>query len=298
MHEITRISPFRCRLWDQHGRMEELISEENCREEIQSMRDHGQLVPILGRRLGDTHSHELEIICGARRLFAAKCLNIEVLVEIRQLTDREAIVMFDVENRLRREWSAYERGRSFARWLSAGMFSSQDDIARALNISTSQVSRLLKMSKLPSIVVEAFSDPSEICENWGLDLHSVCSDPERRPKLIARARALAKADKRVPRDTFALLMRDTRLNTARPISRQEVVLSRQGKPLFRIRHQEQSLSLIIEKRQLPSEVMVQIKEAVSSILEDSTTIECAGRLRHRLAASATSRDSDDHIRAQ
>src|ERR1700728_1017132 len=148
MVEIIQVSPFRCRLWDKHGRMEEYISEASCKEEMRSMRERGQLVPAIGRKLTGDEAYEVEIVCGARRMFVARQLNASLSVELRQMTDREAVVLLDIENRQRRDWSPYERGISFSRWLAASLFESQDDIARTLGVSASQVSRLLKLAKL------------------------------------------------------------------------------------------------------------------------------------------------------
>jgi ParB family transcriptional regulator, chromosome partitioning protein len=207
MQEIVIVSPLRCRVWSMHGRMEEYITEASCREEIQSMREHGQLVPAVGRPLRDDSTYEIEVICGTRRLFAARCLNIDLRVEMRELTDREAFVLVDLENRQRRDLSAYERGRHFACWLATEHFKSQDELAKVLRISASQVSRLLKLAKLPSVIVDAFSDPVDICEKWGQDLHSACGNPSVRPRIIARARTLgAKATRPSARAVYEQLI--------------------------------------------------------------------------------------------
>lgn len=81
----------------------------------------------------------------ARLLFVARHLNAQLLVGKRPMSDLEAIVAIDIENPQRVDVSPYERGLSFAQWLRAGYFNSQDDIARALQISASQVSRLLRL---------------------------------------------------------------------------------------------------------------------------------------------------------
>ena len=143
MAEIVDISAFRCRVWDQHGRMEEYVTEASCREEMRSMEQHGQLIPAIGRRVHNDTAFDVEIICGSRRLFVARQLNILLRVELKTLTDHEAVVFLDMENRQRKDWSAYERGRSFARWLGSGIFESQESIADVLGMSASQVSRLL-----------------------------------------------------------------------------------------------------------------------------------------------------------
>jgi ParB family chromosome partitioning protein len=139
----------------------------------------------------DAHdpSHDIELIYGARRLFVARHLNKSLQVELRELSDREAIVWMDIENRHRKDISPYERGLSYARWLQKGHLQSQEEIGRALKVSSSQVSRLLKLARLPSAIVAAFGSPIEICEGWGLELIEALEDPSRRQATMQAARA-------------------------------------------------------------------------------------------------------------
>ena len=258
-------------MWEQHGRMEEYITEVSCKDEIQSMQEHGQIVPAIGRRLPSGSTHDVEIICGARRLFAARHLNIEIAVEMRELNDREGIVLFDIENRQRRDWSAYERGRSFAGWLSAGHFESQEVLARSLRISASQVSRLLKIAKLPAVVVAAFAEPAQICEMWGIELYDACENPKSRSRIIERARVLtARTTVLSAREIFDQLRLDGRSRGPRQNHRQEIVLGRYGQALFRIKHQDASVSVTIAKQHMPPAALDRIKEAIAEILQDAS----------------------------
>jgi hypothetical protein len=84
MRSIVAVNPFRCRLWAFHDRLEEHVNAETC------------------------------------RLFVARHLNAQLLVEMRPMSDLEAIVAIDIENRQRVDVSPYERGLSFAQWLRAG----------------------------------------------------------------------------------------------------------------------------------------------------------------------------------
>jgi len=251
--------------------MEEFVTESSCKDEIQSMREYGQLIPVIGRRLQCEPSHDVEIICGARRLFAAQYLNINIAVELRELTDRESIVIVDVENRQRRDWSAYERGRSYSRWLAAGHFESQDELARAVRISPSQVSRLLKMARLPAVVIDAFPSPTDICESWGLDLYSACELAPSRSRVIARARSLKMhAEKVSPRDVFDHLRLAGRPKIVRQPHRHEVVLGSTGKALFRIKHHDHAIALLINKQNMSQTALGRIKQALCEILHDAT----------------------------
>src|SRR5690242_15233583 len=105
MRVTQTVSPFRCRMWDLHDRLEGELDEAGCRDEIESMRKHGQLVPVLARALRGDPDYDFELIYGARRLWVARHLNRPVEVEVREMTDREAIIAMDVENRQRKDLS-------------------------------------------------------------------------------------------------------------------------------------------------------------------------------------------------
>jgi ParB family chromosome partitioning protein len=184
--------PFRCRVWDLNDRIEEYVTEQSCRSEIASMERDGQLVPAVGRVLKGDPDFDIEIVCGARRLFIARHLKIPIRVEIRDMTDRQAAVAVETENSLRKETSPYERGMWLAKLLRQGIYRSRDEMARDLGITPTQVTRLLKFAELPAIVIGAFPSPHDILESWAVELHKAWND-ERRRLLTDRSRSLAAA---------------------------------------------------------------------------------------------------------
>lgn len=272
MLKIVKVNPFRCRLWESHSRMDEYLTEESCKQEIQSIGGSGQLVPAIGRQLKGDSTFDMEIICGARRLFVARHLNVEITVDVRELSDLEAAVILDIENRQRRDFSPYERGRSFAKWLSMAYFDSQDELSRALKISPSQVSRLLKLAKLPSVVVAAFSDPCDICEMWGLDLFAACNDSQKRLLVVGRARALRdRVDKPSARDVYEQLVAESGSKRVRLSRKHEIVKNPGGETLFKIKHHDTSVELCIEKRKLSADLLTRIKHTLSELLQDASS---------------------------
>ncbi|MDY6949090.1 MAG: ParB N-terminal domain-containing protein, partial [Pseudomonadota bacterium] len=120
--KTVSINSFRCRVWERHARLEEYITEETCRTEIASVKAHGQLIPVLVRPLLGDVNYDYELIYGARRLFVARHLNVPLLAEVRRLSDRDAAIHVDIENRQRKDISPYERGRCYHQWLSSGLF--------------------------------------------------------------------------------------------------------------------------------------------------------------------------------
>ena len=268
MSTAIPMSPFECKMWEMHDRIPTHITEDSCRAEIESVRKHGQRIPVLGRPIkGDPH-YKVELIYGARRLFIARHLNVPLLVELRQLSDVEAIIAMDIENRVRRDISPYERGLCYARWLRDGYFKSQDDIARALRISAPQVSRLLKLARLPAVVVDAFPSPTDISESWGLEMACALEDSERRTWIIRSARNIARQVPRPPaREVYRCLIGASadRHRTKRS-ERDEVVTDASGKPLFRIRQQTNSIALLIRLSTLTSASLEDIRREVADIL--------------------------------
>lgn len=293
MPQIDSIDPFRCRMWDLHDRLDHLIVEDNCRAEISSFSKHGQLVATIGRPLRGDPDHDIELICGARRLFVARQLNVPLLVEVREMTDRAAVITMDIENRQRQDVSPYERGLCFARCLRAGHFESQDDLAKALKISQSQVSRLLTLARLPSVVLSAFSNPLEIREGWGPDLAAALQDARNREATIARARMLASVSpKPVAVDVYQqLVAASVAGRKVRTKPHDEVVTDLNGAPLFRIRTQEKAIAVLLPRDQISQETLKAVRDAVLEVLQHRKRQSIAARRLHDSVPNDCSTDN-------
>jgi ParB family chromosome partitioning protein len=269
MRSIVSVSPFKCRMWALHDRLDAQINETTCRAEIESFAVHGQLVPALGRPLRNDPDHNVELIYGARRLFVSRHLNKPLLVELRDMTDREGIIAMHIENKQRTDISPYERGLSYVRWMQSGYLKSQDDIARALRMSASQVSRLLKLARLPTVVVEAFGGPQDIRECWGGELVDALDDPLRRQHTLQKARAICAAGVRqqakdVYRQLLAASLSGRKIKVK---SHDEVVNGRNGEQLFRIRYCSRSVALMLGTEKVTAPALKLIREAVADILQ-------------------------------
>ncbi len=261
--------PFRCRMWTHHDRLDEYITEESCRLEIESFHKKGQLSPAFGRRIHGDIQYDFELIYGARRLFVARHLNKPLAVIIGDLPDREAIAVMDIENRHRKDVSPYERGLSYARWLRQGVFHSQDDIARSLKISKSQVSRLIKLARLPTVVLKAFDSPLSISEAWGVALADAFEDVNRRSALLANARTLDRRTEALSsQETYNyLIAASRRATTALSPSRRQVVRSSSGEPLFHFKHYHQTHVISLSCRRISQSRLAEIHEAIVQIVQ-------------------------------
>jgi ParB family chromosome partitioning protein len=268
---VITVDPFRCRMWHLHERLGTSVTLETCRAEIDSFMQHGQLIPVLARRLVGDERHDFELICGARRLFVAQHLNRALALQVREMSDREAIVAMEIENRHRKDISPYERGLSYARWLRGGYFKCQDELAAHLTVSASQVSRLLKMARLPSIVVNAFGSGREICETWGCQLAEALEDPERRRTLIRRARQICGRSPRPrPANAFRQIMAAVAGRRLARSVRDEIVAGSDNSPLFRIKYQRESVMLLLPEARISDDILEEIKGAVAQILRDAS----------------------------
>jgi len=276
MAVIVPVDPCRCRLWHLHERLEEDISLESCHDEIHSFREHGQLIPALGRPLRDDSKYDVELVCGARRLWVARHLGVTLNVELREMSDRDAILAMDMENRQRRDLSPYERGRSYAAWLGGNYFASQEEIAQALNISPSVVSKLLKLARLPSVVVGAFQNAAEIRESWGVRLAEILEDPEKRRSAIRAARAIAaKPTNLRSKEVYRRLLASAAVTApgerkGKNLHHDRVVEGPHGHTLFRIRHQQDAIALLLPRDKVSEKILTKIETAVARIIMEGT----------------------------
>ncbi len=270
MSSVVSIDPFRVKLCGFHNRLETELNEQTCRAEIESFAKHGQLVPAIGRPAKNDPEHDVELVCGARRLFVARHLNVPFLVDVHPMSDQEALIAMDIENRQRQDVSPYERGLAYASWLRAGFFRSQEDLAKCIQISSSQISRLIRVSKLPPVILEAFGSPTRIKEEWGLALMDLLENPERRRSIVAAARRISSRTSRSqqPREIFKELMLTA--ESGRKIkarARDEVVKGACGSPLFRIRHYRDAVAIWLPLRSTSVESLDDITTAIVAALQ-------------------------------
>lgn len=266
---IEKVEPAKCTLWQFHERFGDELTDESCKELVGSIQRHGQRHPALGRRVAGTPGKTVELIYGGRRLFAAAQLGVKLLVDVRDLDDREAIVEMEVENRLRADISPYERGLSYRRWLNAHLFASQSELAKELGVSEAQVSRLLRYAELPAAIVGAFKAVQSIREEWAVVLAKTCQDPGRRAGILRRAREISQDDRCHPPQVIF-----RRLVSAAPLigragarQRDEIVKGPSGKPIYRVAVRASSVHFIVPRDRLSEELVQELKRQLTSTLE-------------------------------
>jgi ParB/RepB/Spo0J family partition protein len=251
-----------------HDRLGEHVDIKSCAALIESIRKHGQKQPALGRASVARNDCEYELIYGARRLFAAQHLGIDLLVDLREFDDRAALIEMDIENRVREDISPYERGRSYRRWLASGFFRNQAELAKALAVSEAQVSRLLRYAELPAAVIDAFDSPSDIREEWAVTLAKLCTEPKSRGLVLSRARTWSASTRTAsPQVVFDMLVGGRGPQSPPECrSRDDVVKDAAGRTLYRIGFRAKSVHFILPRQSVTPATLQQINDQIKPIL--------------------------------
>lgn len=275
------ISPFRCRVWTQHSRPEEQLTDSACKSLRESIEKNGQHQPALGRPVSGDPDCDVEIVCGARRHAVAQGLGRDLLLEIRPMTDAEAYVAMYEENLLREGDSPYVRGQILTRALRSRTYTSQEELGRAFNLSHPAVSRLLTLAQLPNVIVVAFPSPDEIRERWGVELYRHWNDPCKRETLAARARALATSLPRppAPRVYEALITAAGGKQRSRPLYRKTPIRGASSAILFHEQDHIETVMYIIPKSLLSPSRRDALRQYMIDLLDDASSRPTTDRQR-------------------
>jgi ParB family chromosome partitioning protein len=215
---ITRkVPPERCRIWARHNRRYDMLSPVSCEDLIEGFRARGgQEFPAIVRVVRGDDQCDYEVICGARRHWTATHLKMDLLIEERELTDEEAFVLSDKENRDRKDISDYERSLDYLRALELYYDGVQSRMAQIIGMDPSVLSRYLDVARLDQTIVTAVADVREISRNqvrelktWmepGVKLTKAQAD-ENRDAILEKARELASVElKRPALEVFRMLV--------------------------------------------------------------------------------------------
>lgn len=146
---LIMIDPVRCYPWEFHNRNTAWLTKERCRDLITSIRDHGQVEPILVRVVKNDPNHDYEIIFGLRRWYACSQIpNQKILACVTEADDKTCAILMHTENANRKDITDFERACSFAQQMNRGLFSNQIELANAVGITQGFVSKLLKAATL------------------------------------------------------------------------------------------------------------------------------------------------------
>lgn len=124
--------------------------EEGLEGLMESIRLHGQKVPVLLRRVDGGN---LEVVYGRRRVLASQKLGIDVRAMILELDDEEALVAQGIENNERLQTSFIEKAL-FASQVHDGGYSI-DTVVKIIGVDNSLVRRMIRIvSRIPMVLLK------------------------------------------------------------------------------------------------------------------------------------------------
>ena len=188
VRQVTQLllDPARVRVWEGNARMQAKLSEESCRDLIDSLlAEGGQKVPVVVRHLRGDPDHDYELIAGTRRHFAISWLRansypeMKLLAQVADLDDEAAFRLADIENRARKDISDIERARNYADAVDRHYGGRAVRMAERLNLSKGWLSKMLKAAAIPDAVLEAFPNLHELTLNPAYQLGTALDDRTR-----------------------------------------------------------------------------------------------------------------------
>jgi hypothetical protein len=128
---------------------------------------------------------------------------------------------------------------------------------------------VLRLAQLPTAIIRAFNNPTELRENWAARLLERLEDPGARNALLEAARDQSAQAERVPaKEVYRrLLSASSKGRKLAPRYHDVVVRDDKGAPLFRIRHQRDSVALLLPLGAVAEHTMRQITTAISELLQ-------------------------------
>lgn len=201
VRQVTQLllDPARVRIWSGNARSYSHLSEENCRELIDSLvAEGGQKVPAVVRRVEGDPDHDYEVIAGTRRHWSISWLrahsypDMTFLAQVAQLDDEAAFRLADLENRARADVSDLERARNYAAALGAHYGNHLTRMAERLKLSKGWLSKMIKVASLPDEVIDAFASPGDVQLKPAYVLAQALDNAADAPAITAAARTILK----------------------------------------------------------------------------------------------------------
>jgi len=201
VRQVTQmlLDPARVRVWPGNARSYAHLSEESCRELIDSIiAEGGQKVPAVVRRIENDPAHDYEVIAGTRRHWVISWLransypDMQFVAQVAVLDDEAAFRLADIENRARKDVSDLERARNYAEALKAHYGNHLTRMAERLRVSKGWLSKMLKVAAVPEGIWGAFASPADVLLKPGYTLAQMLDDASTAQASLAEAKALTK----------------------------------------------------------------------------------------------------------
>jgi len=159
------------------------ISTDDLDDMIASLRERGQLQPILVRRNEDG---PYTVVAGARRVAAARALDwTEIRADTIEADDTEALAISTAENMVRKDMHPVDTWRAMTRLIDAGV--SLRNAADSLGITERFARRLETMGRLAPAMIEALAGEPQLPREHTLSTVAL-APPEVQEKALHSAR--------------------------------------------------------------------------------------------------------------
>ena len=201
VRQVTQLllDPARVRIWPGNARSYQHLTEEGCRELIDSIiAEGGQKVPAVVRRVNGDPAHDFEVIAGTRRHWSISWLRahsypeMQFVAQVANLDDEAAFRLADLENRARKDVSDLERARNYAEALKAHYGNHLTRMAERLKVSKGWLSKMVKVAQIPDLVITAFDSPADVQLKPAYALAQALDDKVAAKAIQSAARDLAR----------------------------------------------------------------------------------------------------------
>ena len=217
----------------------------------ESIRTHGQQVPIMVRPIPDKPGH-YQIVYGRRRLRALRVLGLPAKALVRSLSDEEAILAQGQENSQRLDPSFVEKALFAAELLESGY--EQTVILDALAVDKPMLSRMAKVTRaVPESVIQAIGSAHGVGRRRWEELADRVKDDGINLELVVstlRLDLVSNSDDRFSRVSDAVAKKQ---NAASNVSERPAfsITTQEGTPLAELTDSARALSVKLTKAHNP-----------------------------------------------
>ena len=219
-------------------------SPESHQSLVQSIREHGQQVPVLVRPHPD-RAGRYQIAYGRRRLRAVADLGLRVRAIVKPLSDQQLVVAQGQENSARTDLSFIEKALFAAKLEESGY--TRETIMAALSVDKTGLSRLISSAvKIPWDVIEAIGAAPKAGRDRWVELAGRLENPA----ALARARGViggGEFAQKSSKERFALVLEASAQRRAKTI-RPTIWKAGDGTRVAQIRDDPRCVTLAIDKK--------------------------------------------------
>ena len=191
---VYLVDPKRVKPWAHHNRSAVWYTRERCQDLIDSIAKDEQQEPVLARKLKGDPNFDFELIYGMRRRFACEAIGRKLKLRVVEADDVRAAVLMHVENADRQDITPMERALSFQALIDGKVFTAQDALAEAMNLSKGQVSKMLKAAGLlrQGTIGALFADSSTVPVEQAYKLAALMDRPGAKEVILQAAKNLSR----------------------------------------------------------------------------------------------------------